>query len=160
MYHPSSFMMNMLTMPHSFATHANLINDYESESLGPMYGLLRQALLHFAILPWAVKLRNSYDTLHMSSVARCRPIPIRWKRIVCRALLWSAPLMFKSAHGAMRLPHSLVGQDLCRRYRVLLCRVSTRLLQCLWTISPSVRALGMPSNSTMWVSTCLKSSCL
>jgi hypothetical protein len=30
------------------ATLANLIIDYESESLGPMYGLIRQELLHVA----------------------------------------------------------------------------------------------------------------
>jgi hypothetical protein len=51
--------MNMLTML------ANLISDYESESLGPMYGLIRQVVSHVATstLPWAVQLRNSYDTI-------------------------------------------------------------------------------------------------
>jgi hypothetical protein len=46
------------------ATLAIMINDYESESLGPMYGLIRQELLNVATstLPWAVQLRNSYDT--------------------------------------------------------------------------------------------------
>jgi hypothetical protein len=44
---------------------ANLIIDYESESLGPMYGLIRQELLNVAnsTLPWAVPLRCSYDTI-------------------------------------------------------------------------------------------------
>jgi hypothetical protein len=39
------------------ATPANLITDYESESLGPMYGLIRQELLNVATstLPWAVQ---------------------------------------------------------------------------------------------------------
>jgi hypothetical protein len=47
------------------ATLANLISNYESESLGPMYGLIRQELLHVATctLPWAIQLRNSYDTI-------------------------------------------------------------------------------------------------
>jgi hypothetical protein len=41
-----------------------LIIDNESESVGPMYGLIRQELLlHVATLPWAVHLRNSYDTI-------------------------------------------------------------------------------------------------
>jgi hypothetical protein len=42
-----------------------LITDYESESLGPICGLIRQELLHVAtsILPRAVELRNSYDTI-------------------------------------------------------------------------------------------------
>jgi hypothetical protein len=46
------------------ATLANLIIDYESESLGHMYGLIRQELLNVAtsILPWAVLLRSSHDT--------------------------------------------------------------------------------------------------
>jgi hypothetical protein len=41
-----------------------MIIDYEFESLGPMYGLIRQELLNLAIftLPWAVQLRSSYDT--------------------------------------------------------------------------------------------------
>jgi hypothetical protein len=44
--------------------------------------------------------------------------------------------MFGSAFGAMRLPQSLVGLDLRRRYRALLCRVSTPQLLCLWTTYP------------------------
>jgi hypothetical protein len=44
---------------------ANLITDYESESLGPLYGLIRQVLVNVATstLPWAVQLRNSYDSI-------------------------------------------------------------------------------------------------
>jgi hypothetical protein len=47
------------------ATLAIMIIDYESESLGPLYGLIRQKLLNVATcpLPWAVQLRNSYDTI-------------------------------------------------------------------------------------------------
>jgi hypothetical protein len=47
------------------ATLANLITDYESESLGPLYGLIRHELLNVATstLPWAVELRNSYDSI-------------------------------------------------------------------------------------------------
>jgi hypothetical protein len=47
------------------ATLANLITDYESESLDPMYGLIRQELLNVAtiILPWAVQLLSLYDTI-------------------------------------------------------------------------------------------------
>jgi hypothetical protein len=47
------------------ATLANLITDYESESLGPMYGLIRQELLNVATstLPWAVQLLSLYDTI-------------------------------------------------------------------------------------------------
>jgi hypothetical protein len=47
------------------ATLANMINDYESESLGPLYGLIRQEVLNVATstLPWAVQLRNSYDSI-------------------------------------------------------------------------------------------------
>jgi hypothetical protein len=47
------------------ATLANPIIDYESESLGNMYGLIRQELLNVATstLPWAVQLRSSYDTI-------------------------------------------------------------------------------------------------
>jgi hypothetical protein len=43
---------------------ANMIIDYKSESLGPLYGLIRQELLNVAAstLPWAVQLRNSYDS--------------------------------------------------------------------------------------------------
>jgi hypothetical protein len=38
------------------ATLANMSNDYESESLGPMYSLIRHELLHVvaSTLPWAV----------------------------------------------------------------------------------------------------------
>jgi hypothetical protein len=47
------------------ATLANLIIDYESESLGPMYGLTQHELLNVATssLPWAVQLRSSFDTI-------------------------------------------------------------------------------------------------
>jgi hypothetical protein len=47
------------------ATLANLITDYESESLGPLYGLIRHEQLNVATstLPWAVQLRNSYDSI-------------------------------------------------------------------------------------------------
>jgi hypothetical protein len=47
------------------ATLANLIADYESASLDPMYGLIRQELQNVATsaLPWAVQLRSSYDTI-------------------------------------------------------------------------------------------------
>jgi hypothetical protein len=47
------------------ATLAKIINDYESESLGPMYGLIQKELLHVATstLPWAIQLSNSYDTI-------------------------------------------------------------------------------------------------
>jgi hypothetical protein len=43
----------------------------------------------------------------------------------------------RQCHGAMRLPHSLLGLDLCRRYRAPLssCRVSAPKLLCLWTTS-------------------------
>jgi hypothetical protein len=46
-------------------TLANLITDYESESLGPLNGLIRQELLNVATssFPWAVQLRTSYDTI-------------------------------------------------------------------------------------------------
>jgi hypothetical protein len=42
-----------------------MIIDYESESLGPLYGLIRQELLNVATstLPWAVQLHNSYDSI-------------------------------------------------------------------------------------------------
>jgi hypothetical protein len=56
-------------------------------------------------------------SLHMSPVSRFHPIAIRWQRTGCLASLRSAPLMFESALGAMRLPPSLVGLDLRRRYR-------------------------------------------
>jgi hypothetical protein len=47
------------------ATLANLITNDESESLGPMYGLIRQELLSVATstLPWAVQLCSSYYTI-------------------------------------------------------------------------------------------------
>jgi hypothetical protein len=47
------------------ATRANVIIDYEFESLGPMYGFIRQELPHVttSILPWAVQLSNLYDTI-------------------------------------------------------------------------------------------------
>jgi hypothetical protein len=48
------------------ATLAKLITYYESESLDPLYGLVRQAkLVNIATstLPWAVQLRNSYDKI-------------------------------------------------------------------------------------------------
>jgi hypothetical protein len=42
-----------------------MINDYESESLGTMYGLIRQELVNVttSIVPWSVQLRRSYDTI-------------------------------------------------------------------------------------------------
>jgi hypothetical protein len=78
----------------------------------------------------------------------------------CLAPLRSTPLTFGSALGAMRLPHSLLGLDLRRRYRAPLCRVSAPHLICLWTTSPGARALGTSFSSTIGLSTCLKSSCL
>jgi hypothetical protein len=47
------------------ATLANLITDYESESLGPLYCLIQHELLNVttSTLPWAVQLRNSYDLI-------------------------------------------------------------------------------------------------
>jgi hypothetical protein len=68
--------------------------------------------------------------------------------------------MFGSAHGATRLPHSLVGLELRRRYRALVCRVSAPHFLCLWTTSPDAHALGTSFTSTIGLSTCLKSSCL
>jgi hypothetical protein len=58
-------------LPHyaSFtATLANLITDYKSESLGPMYCLIRRELLNVATstLPWAVQLRSSFDTISIT----------------------------------------------------------------------------------------------
>jgi hypothetical protein len=46
-------------------TLTNTIIDYESESLGHLYGLIRHELLSVATstLPWAVQLRSSYDTI-------------------------------------------------------------------------------------------------
>jgi hypothetical protein len=67
MYRPLSSTLNLVAHYASFtATLANLIIDYESESLGyTMYGLIRQELLNVAtsILPWAVQLHSSYDTI-------------------------------------------------------------------------------------------------
>jgi hypothetical protein len=47
------------------ATLANLIYHYESESLGPMNGLIRQEVLNVvtSTLPCAIQLRTSYDTI-------------------------------------------------------------------------------------------------
>jgi hypothetical protein len=47
------------------ATLANMITDYESESIDPMYGLVLHELLHVATstLPWAVQVRSSYDMI-------------------------------------------------------------------------------------------------
>jgi hypothetical protein len=47
------------------ATLANVIIDCESESLGPMYDLIRHELLNTATytLPWALQLLSSYDTI-------------------------------------------------------------------------------------------------
>jgi hypothetical protein len=54
------------------ATLANLIIDYEFESLGPMYGLIRQEQLNIApfAIPWAVQLHSQYDTI--STMGRFR----------------------------------------------------------------------------------------
>jgi hypothetical protein len=51
--------------PSITATLANMITDYESESLGPIYGLIPRKLLNVATstLPWAVQLRIPYDTI-------------------------------------------------------------------------------------------------
>jgi hypothetical protein len=67
--------------------------------------------------------------------------------------------MFGSDLGAMRLPQSLVGPDLRRRYLAPLCLVSAPQLLCLWTTSPGARSLGTSSNSTIGLFTCLKISC-
>jgi hypothetical protein len=98
--------------------------------------------------------------LHMNPVSRCHPIVIRRQRTGCLASLQSAPLMFGSAHGAMRLPQSLVGLDLRRRYREPRCRVSAPQLLCLWTTSTGARAIDTSFSSTIGLTTCLKSSCL
>jgi hypothetical protein len=47
------------------ATLANMLAHYVSESLGPMYGFIREKRLHVAIstLPWAVHLGGSYDSI-------------------------------------------------------------------------------------------------
>jgi hypothetical protein len=68
--------------------------------------------------------------------------------------------MLGSAHGAMRLPPSLVGPDHCRRHRAPLCRVSALELLRLWTTSPGARALGTSLSSTIGLPMCLKSSYL
>jgi hypothetical protein len=63
MYRPSS------STPVNYASFtanlANMITNYESESLCPLYGLIRQELRNAATstLPWAVRLRNSYDLI-------------------------------------------------------------------------------------------------
>jgi hypothetical protein len=46
-------------------------NDNEPESLGAMYGLIREELLHVttSTLPWAVHLRNLYDLI--SNMGEC-----------------------------------------------------------------------------------------
>jgi hypothetical protein len=46
-------------------TLANLIIDFESESLGLMYGFIRHELMNVATstLQWAVQLRSSYDAI-------------------------------------------------------------------------------------------------
>jgi hypothetical protein len=250
---------------------ANLIIDYESETLGPRYGLVLRELLNVATttLPWVVQLRSSYDTIStmgefsesnlvvltntlnqdlsdydvpdvelvvspvnnavmpatqstclqlptpaMLSLARkiagatfngvfralfvprstltsfCRPSPPDCMRVIlvtgrgalalffashefklpsdcymmaahrCLALLRSGPLMFGSALGSMRLPESIVGLDLCGRYRAPLCRVNAPQPLCLWTTSPGARILGTPFSSTIGLSMCLTSSYL
>jgi hypothetical protein len=68
--------------------------------------------------------------------------------------------MFGSAHSAIRIPQSLVGLDLRRRYRAPLCRVSAPQLLCLWTTFPGVRALGTSFSSAIGLSTCLERSCM
>jgi hypothetical protein len=55
--------------------------------------------------------------------------------------------MFLSTHGAVRLPQSIGGLDLRRRYRAPLCRVSAPQLLCLWTTSPGAHALGTSFSS-------------
>jgi hypothetical protein len=67
---PSLELDNDLAHYSSFSTTlANLIIEYESESLGPMYDLIRQEVINVApsTLPWAVQLRSSYD-LHYGMV--------------------------------------------------------------------------------------------
>jgi hypothetical protein len=98
--------------------------------------------------------------LHTSRVSWCHSVVIRWQRTGCLATLRSAPLMFESALGAIRLTQSLVGLDLRRRYRAPLCRVSDPQLLCLWTTSPTAQALGTSFSSTIGLSTFLKNSCL
>jgi hypothetical protein len=101
----------------------------------------------------------SHDYMSLVS-RRCHPIVIRLQRTGGLASLRSAPRMFGSALGAMRLPQSIVGMDLFRRYRAPLCRVSAPHMLCLWITSPGARVLGMSFSSTIGLSTCLKSSCL
>jgi hypothetical protein len=48
--------------------------------------------------------------------------------------------MFKSALGAMRLPHSLAGLDLRRRYPAHVCRVSAPKV-CAYGPHPPVPVL-------------------
>jgi hypothetical protein len=98
-------------------------------------------------------------SLHMSPFSRCHPIAILYLRTGCWASMQSAPTMFGSAHGAMKLPKSLAELDLRRRYRAPLFRVSAPQHLCLWITSPGIRALGTSFNSTMGLSTCLKNSC-
>jgi hypothetical protein len=90
---------------------------------------------------------------------RYHPITIRWQRTTWVSL-WSAPLMFGSAPGAVRRTQSLVGLDLRRRYRAPLFRVSAPHMLCVSTRSPGARALGTSLSSTIGLSACLKSSCL
>jgi hypothetical protein len=65
MYSPSSSTPNIAHYASFTATLANLITDYESEPLGPLCGLIRHEQLNVATstLPWAVQLRNSYDSI-------------------------------------------------------------------------------------------------
>jgi hypothetical protein len=55
----------MLTMLHSLRPSPIIFTYYESESLSPMYGLIRQELPNVAtsISPRAVQLRSSYDAI-------------------------------------------------------------------------------------------------
>jgi hypothetical protein len=98
---------------------------------------------------------SSFFALQTSQVPRCNPIATPWQRTVRWALLWSAPLMFGSVDGARKLPHSLAGLDLRRRYRAPLCQMSAPLLLCH---IPGARSLDMSFNSTIGFSMCLKSS--
>jgi hypothetical protein len=64
-----SFELNVEPPPYAqfIVTLANVMNDYESESLGPMYGLIRKNYCMLLLLPyfglWAVQSLNSYDTI-------------------------------------------------------------------------------------------------
>jgi hypothetical protein len=62
------------------ATPANMINDCESESLGPMYDLIRQEQLNVATSTsqWVVQLRSSYETISTMGGFRNR---ISWCRL-------------------------------------------------------------------------------